>query len=93
MNWMNLVGSIPYIIAGIQQIHKDAAGADKKTIALEALGLAAATSQVVLPARQAQQASAVSTAVGNIIDNLVSAFHATNVPGFGNSAQPDPSAH
>ena len=77
---------LPYVIAGIQQIHSDAKGADKKTIALESLGLATATAGVVLPADQAAQAQAVSTAFGSIIDSLVTAFHATGAPGFGQQA-------
>ncbi len=87
-NWANLLTALPYIIAGIQQIHKDAAGATKKQLALESLGLATAVAGVVLPPAQAAQAQAIGGAVGNIIDNLVTAFHATNVPGFGVNSLP-----
>lgn len=85
-NWFNLLTAVPYIMVGIQQIHTDAKGATKKQLALEALGLATAASQAVLPPEQAQQAAAVSSAVSNIIDNMVAAFHATNVAGFGNTS-------
>ena len=93
MNWsqylVKSVSALPYIIAGIQQIHSDAKGADKKQLALESLGLATATAGAILPANQAAQAQAIGGAIGNIIDSMVTAFHATNVPGFGqNSVQP-----
>jgi len=80
------LNALPYIVAGIQQIHAEAPGASKKQLALDSLGLATAAAGAILPAEQGAQAQAVGTAVGNIIDNLVAAFHATNVPGFGNSS-------
>jgi len=92
MNWLQYftksISALPYIIAGIQAIHADAKGADKKTLALESLGLATATAGVLLPPDQAAQAQAVSGAVGSIIDNLVTALHGLNAPGFGTNSKP-----
>ena len=92
MNWLQYLtkslSALPYIIAGIQAIHQDAKGADKKTLALESLGLATATAGALLPPEQAAQAQAIGGAVGNIIDNIVTAFHASNVPGFGTTSKP-----
>ena len=90
MNWFQYLSKsiavLPYVVAGIQQIHVDAKGSDKKQLALESLGLATATAGAVLPTAQGAQAQAVSTAVGSIIDSLVTAFHATGAPGFGQQA-------
>ena len=87
-NWFNLLSALPYIISGIQQIHSDAAGATKKQLALEALGLATATAGAILPPEQAAQSQAIGGAIGNIIDNIVTAFHASNAPGFGTNSKP-----
>lgn len=90
MNWLayllKSVSAVPYVVAGIQQIHAEASGATKKQLAMDSLGLATAVSQVILPPDQAAQSQAVSTAVSSIIDNLVTAFHATSAPGFGNNS-------
>lgn len=87
-NWVQLLTVIPYVVMGIQQIHTDAKGATKKQLALESLGLATATASSVLPEEQAVEAQAVSGAVGNIIDEMVTTFHATNAPGFGVNSLP-----
>lgn len=67
---------------GIQQIHADAAGATKKQLALESLGLATAEADAVLAPEQ----KAIADASSNLIDEFVSLFHATNAPGFGNTS-------
>jgi hypothetical protein len=88
-NWFNLLSLIPYIVQGIQVLHAEAPGTTKKQLALDALGLATAGAAAVLPAEQAAQANAVSSAVGSVIDSLVAFNHATNAPGFGtNSVKP-----
>lgn len=81
-NWANLIQMIPLVILGIQTIHQDAAGATKKQIALEALGLATGVANQVLAPDQAAMANAAS----GLIDNFVNLFHATNAPGFGTNA-------
>lgn len=81
-NWLSLVQLIPAVVMGIQQIHSDAAGATKKQIALESLGLATAAADAVLAPDQKQIADSVSA----LVDNFVSMFHATNAPGFGNTS-------
>lgn len=80
-NWLSLIQLIPAVVMGIQQIHGDAAGATKKQIALESLGLATAAADVVLPPDQ----KAIADATSNLIDNFVSMFHAADAPGFGNT--------
>ena len=85
-NWLSLVQLIPAVIMGIQQIHTDAAGATKKQLALESLGLATAAADAILPPDQAAQANAVS----GLIDNFVSLFHAGNAPGFGTNVTTPP---
>lgn len=97
MNWamrlVQITSILPYVIMGIQQIHTDAKGADKKTLAMESLGLATATAEAILPGQQVQIA-AVSTAVSNTIDNIVAAMHAISAPGFGTNqvVTPPPAA-
>lgn len=83
-NWLNLVQLIPITIMGIQQIHADAAGATKKRLALEALGLATGEADAVLPSAQ----KAIADSASNLIDNFVTMFHVTNAPGFGTSQAP-----
>ena len=83
-NWLSLVQLIPAVVMGIQQIHADAAGATKKQIALESLGLATAAADVVLPPQQ----KAIADATSALIDNFVNMFHATNAPGFGTNSAP-----
>ena len=83
-NWLSLVQLVPAVVMGIQQIHADAAGAGKKQIALESLGLATAAADAVLAPEQ----KAIADSVSNLIDNFVSMFHATNAPGFGKNALP-----
>ena len=82
-DWLSLVQLIPAVVMGIQQIHADAAGATKKQIALESLGLATAAADAVLPPDQAAMANAAS----GLIDNFVNLFHATNAPGFGTNVR------
>ena len=82
--WVNLVSLIPALVLGIQQIHAGAAGATKKQIALESLGLATAAADQVLTGNQ----KAIADAASGLIDQFVSLFHATNAPGFGTNSAP-----
>jgi hypothetical protein len=77
------INALPYIIAGIQAIHGDSkAGADKKTLAIEALGLATAVAGAVLPGEQGQEAQAVGALVSTTIDNFVATFKTLGLFGF-----------
>ena len=84
-DWLKTLTVLPYIVMGIQQIHADAKGATKKQLALESLGLATAAADAIIPGQQ-PQVDAFSTAISSIIDNLVTAFHSTNAPGFGTNS-------
>ena len=75
---------LPYVVAGIQAIHKDANGATKKQLAMESLGLAGS----ILPTQQANESQAIGDVVGSVIDLIVQQAHATNAPGFGNNMAP-----
>lgn len=81
-SWLSLVQLVPALIVGIQQIHSDAAGATKKQIVMESLGLATAVADAVLPPEQ----KAIADATSGLIDSFVTTFHATNAPGFGVNA-------
>lgn len=64
-NWTNLINPqlIALIVAGIQSIHGDAkSGADKKTLALESLGLAIGVAGQAVSGDTAVQADAAATA-------------------------------
>lgn len=91
MNWLQrlvqITAVIPYVVMGIQQIHTDAAGADKKTLAMEALGLASAVGQTVLPG-EAALIQAITSLASSTIDNTVAALHQANAPGFGTNSAP-----
>lgn len=79
--WMiKLLSLIPYVVSGIEQIHGDAvSGADKKTLAMEALGLSATTAAQAdpgeLPAIQAATALASTT-----IDGVKAVYNAVTQP-------------
>ena len=84
-DWASLFSKlayIPVIVAGIQAIHGEAkSGADKKQMAMDALGLATATAAAVDPGDQAMiQAS--SNAASTLIDTVVAGFKADGVHGF-----------
>lgn len=79
MNWLakifSIIPMVPGIVQGIEQIHGDAkSGADKKQLALEALGLAGATVDTVAPGEQPIVA-AVTSFASNLIDQSVALFN------------------
>lgn len=79
MNWISFIAAIPYVLAGIQQIHgSQMAGADKKTLALQSLGLAESIAGGVLTGNNLQYASVA----GSLIDNFVTTFKANHLFGF-----------
>jgi hypothetical protein len=87
-NWASLVTLLPTLIMGIQAIHGSAtAGATKKQLVLESLGLAVGAGETLDPA-----VTPVATAAGTLIDSFVNMFHAANAPGFGNTAVVAPPA-
>lgn len=71
-----LFNLVPYIVAGVEQIHKDASSADKKTLAQEALGLALGGANQVLTGGNKTLANNVAQASSVIIDSTVSLFNA-----------------
>ncbi len=74
--------ALPYVLAGIQAIHGDAiAGADKKKLALESLGLAVATAENLLPG-EATLIEAASTVTSGLIDSFVNLFKLGGLFGF-----------
>lgn len=79
--WMiKLLSLLPYVVSGIQQIHGDAkTGAEKKQLALESLGLAGATAEVVDPA-QKPIIEAVTALASNAIDGVKSVYNAAHAP-------------
>ena len=70
--------NLPYIIAGIQQLHGDLPGATKKQIALDALGLAKVGAQIADPQQQAAIEAATKTASA-AIDGTVETLKAAGV--------------
>jgi hypothetical protein len=91
--WMiKLLSLIPYVVGGIEQIHGDAkTGAEKKQLALEALGLAenaaAAADEKDAPAIQAAAALASTT-----IDGVKSVYNAVKGKGAAPAPVPVPDA-
>jgi hypothetical protein len=84
MNWFTkILGAIPLIggvVAAIEKIHGDAvSGASKKQLALEALGLATAGAEAVLPGDKLLVDSA-SALVSQAIDLTVSLFNRLGWP-------------
>ena len=75
--WLvKLLGLIPYVVSGIEHIHGDSiSGADKKTLAMEALGLAATSAAAVDPSQQAAIEAAAGLA-SSAIDGVKNVYNA-----------------
>lgn len=76
--WMvKLLSLIPYLVSGIQQIHGDAkSGAEKKQLALEALGLAAAGAEGIAPASDDPAIAAATALASTTIDGVKAVYNA-----------------
>ncbi len=79
--WMQLLlkglSAAPYIVAGIEHIHGDAVrGTDKKTLAMEALGLANNSALALLPTEFAPAIQAASATVSMAIDGIKATMNA-----------------
>jgi hypothetical protein len=86
MNWLHKflaqLPLIPAIVVGIEQIHGSAvAGATKKNLALQALGLATGVADATLPAPFSAAADTASVAASVVIDEVVKLFNKTAWPG------------
>lgn len=82
LSFLPLFSLIAPIMQGIQQIHGDAvAGATKKQLAMESLGLATATAQATLPAALQPEAAAASAAASKMIDIFAEFFNSSNLWG------------
>lgn len=78
LQFMPLFALIAPIMQGIEQVHGDAvAGATKKQLALESLGLATATADAALPSALKDEADAVSAAASKMIDTFAELFNKT----------------
>lgn len=83
MNWLSLIQLVPLTIIGIQQIHADSiAGATKKQLAMESLGLAGVVSSNLLTGANAQLASETAALASNMIDQFTTLFKNTSQFGF-----------
>lgn len=79
MGWLlkmlQVIPMVPGVVQAIEHIHGDAkAGADKKQLALESLGLGADVAATIAPGEAAAIGN-VTEFVGNIIDSTVSLFN------------------
>lgn len=94
-SWLvRLVTNIPIIVSGIEKIHGDAkSGAEKKQLALEALGLAGYTAGQVAPSKDPVIGAAMQLA-SNLIDDTKSVYNAATgkgaAPGAGSSGTSSP---
>lgn len=80
--WLTqLLALIPNIVAGVEKIHGDAKkGADKKTLALEALGLAVTGAVGLSPGQLQPAIGAAAKLAGNVIDGTVELFNKIGWP-------------
>lgn len=67
---LNIVSLVPSVVMGVEQIAASAKGSDKKTLALNALGLSSAVASAVAPEHQADINTATQIA-SNAIDSTV----------------------
>lgn len=82
VNWLGFLvralSTVPYIVAGIEHIHGDAvSGADKKQLAMEALGLSTAIAPAIDPAH-ADTIAAASQLASSTIDGVVSVMNSAS---------------
>jgi len=77
--WMiKLLSLIPYVVSGIEQIHGDAkSGKEKKQLAMEALGLAAAGATAIAPANDDPAIQAATALASMTIDGVKSVYNAS----------------
>lgn len=74
---MQMLALLPYIVSGIEHIHGDAkSGAQKKQLAMEAVGLGANVASVADPKDQPVIAASQKLA-SDTIDNVVAVMNAT----------------
>ena len=83
MDWLKLIQLIPLTIIGIQQIHADTiAGATKKQLAMESLGLAGVVASNTLTGNNAALASGTAQLASSLIDQFTTLFKSTSQFGF-----------
>lgn len=70
MNWFTLLGLLPYVIAGVDAIHRDAPGTSKLQKVRQLFGLASAGAVAVLPPDQA----AIAQVAGDSADATIGAI-------------------
>jgi len=75
--WLiKLLSLIPYVVSGIEQIHGDEkSGAEKKQLAMEALGLAATTALTLDPG-QSEAIQAAAALASGTIDGVKNVYNA-----------------
>lgn len=80
--WLiKLLSLVPYVVSGIEQIHGDAkTGAEKKQLAMEALGLASAGAESIAPASTDPAIAAATALASQTIDGVVSVYNAAKQP-------------
>lgn len=76
-----LLQAIPATVMGIEQIAGEAPGADKKTLALQSLGLAEGVAEFVAPQFK-PVIDAATMLAGGAIDSTVALFNAIQHPTF-----------
>ena len=76
--WMiKLLALIPYLVSGIEQIHGDAkTGAEKKTLAMESLGLASGVAGALAPADDNPAIAAATALASQTIDGVKTVYNA-----------------
>lgn len=87
--WMiKLLSLIPYVVSGIEQIHGDAkSGAEKKQLAMEALGLSANVALNADPKDQAAITAATALA-STCIDGVKNVYNAVTKPALAPAPAP-----
>src|SRR5437868_2538258 len=80
--WLTqLLSLIPLIVNGVEKIHGDTKnGADKKTLAMEALGLAVNGAVALVPSSLQPAIGAASDLASKVIDGTVALFNKIGWP-------------
>lgn len=79
MNWLaRILQLIPFVVAGVETMHKDAKGATKKQMAMDALGIASAAAEAGLPS-QTPAIQAATQLTSSVIDGVVSFNNAAGI--------------
>lgn len=86
---LNITKAAPIVVLGVEQIAKDASGANKKQLAMEALGLATYTASQIA-SQNLTEINVIGQLASSFIDNIVATFNAIGTFNHSNTTTATP---